>query len=243
MSAEDHPVHIAAGAVHADVIQRRECLRPEEVNSAQIEHELIGYTGVALNVAAQPAAVDGVDLTYDGNGHPRRRLVAHNEGGSAAALQILRRYRRHRHRFTAKLAVAKPDGRVVILNNGILRTAFRDSLSAPTPTVPGRPYTYQIQVWPTSYEFRTGDRIRREISSSHYPAFAPNPNTGAPFGDNSAVQTATQTISHDGQHPSTVTLPVTGLRQSRHGASRWSLKYDSQERYEMATALVAPAAI
>ena len=110
--------------------------------------------------------------------------------------------------FTAKLTVIKPDGRVINLNNGILRTSFRDSLSAPTPTTPGRPYEYQIHVWPTSYEFRPGDRIRLEISSSDYPQFAPNPNTGAPFGTDTATHTATQTILHDAEHPSAVTLPV-----------------------------------
>jgi len=110
--------------------------------------------------------------------------------------------------FTAKLTVAKPDGSVINLNNGILRTAFRDSLAAPTPTVPGLPYEYRIQIWPTSYEFRKGDRIRLEISSSDYPQFAPNPNTGAPFGENAAVQTAVQRILHDAAHPSAITLPV-----------------------------------
>src|SRR5262249_1332962 len=110
--------------------------------------------------------------------------------------------------FTAKLTAVKPDGAVVNLNNGIVRTSFRDSLSDPTPITPGRPYEYQIQVWPTSYEFRTGDRIRVEISSSDYPQFAPNPNTGAPFGTDTATQSATQTILHDGEHPSAVTLPV-----------------------------------
>jgi putative CocE/NonD family hydrolase len=110
--------------------------------------------------------------------------------------------------FTAKLTVAKPDGRVINLNSGILRSAFRDSLSTPAPSAPGRPYEYRIQIWPTSYEFRSGDRIRLEISSSDYPQFAPNPNTGAPFGENAAVQPATQTIMHDGGHPSAITLPV-----------------------------------
>ena len=110
--------------------------------------------------------------------------------------------------FTAKLAVVKPDGRVINLNNGILRTSFRDSLSDPTPIEPGRPYEYQIQVWPTSYEFARGDRIRLEISSSDYPQFAPNPNTGAPFGRDAAARTATQTILHDAAHPSALTLPV-----------------------------------
>ncbi|WP_110319951.1 CocE/NonD family hydrolase [Mycolicibacterium moriokaense] len=110
--------------------------------------------------------------------------------------------------FTAKLTAVKPDGQVINLNNGILRTSFRDSLSDPTPKTPGRPYKYQIHVWPTSYEFRAGDRIRLEISSSDYPQFAPNPNTGAPFGMDSATRTAVQTILHDQDHPSAVTLPV-----------------------------------
>ncbi|GAC1635497.1 MAG: CocE/NonD family hydrolase [Mycobacterium sp.] len=110
--------------------------------------------------------------------------------------------------FTAKLTAIKPDGTVINLNNGILRTAFRDSLSDPTPITPGRPYAYQIQVWPTSYEFRAGDRIGLEISSSDYPQFAPNPNTGAPFGVDAATHTATQTILHDAEHPSAVTLPM-----------------------------------
>ncbi|MFG1934357.1 CocE/NonD family hydrolase [Mycobacterium sp. NPDC048908] len=110
--------------------------------------------------------------------------------------------------FTAKLAVVKSDGAVINLNNGIVRTSFRDSLSDPAPTTPGRAYEYQIQVWPTSYEFRAGDRIRLEISSSDYPQFAPNPNTGAGFGSDAATQTATQSVLHDAQHPSSLTLPV-----------------------------------
>ena len=70
------------------------------------------------------------------------------------------------------------------------------------------PYRYTIAVWPTSYELSAGDRIRVEISSSDYPQFAPNPNTGAPFGMDTATHTAIQTILHDREHPSTVTLPV-----------------------------------
>ncbi len=110
--------------------------------------------------------------------------------------------------FTAKLTVVKPDGGVINLNDGILRTSFRDSLSDPTPTTPGHAYEYQIHIWPTSYEFRTGDLIRVEISSSDYPQFAPNPNTGVPFGTDANTRSATQTILHDAQHPSAVILPV-----------------------------------
>jgi hypothetical protein len=110
--------------------------------------------------------------------------------------------------FTAKLAVVKPDGTVVNLNDGILRTSFRDSLSNPTPVPPNQPTDYRIQIWPTSYLYRAGDRVRLEISSSDYPQFAPNPNTGEPFGQSAATVPATQTILHDAAHPSRVTLPV-----------------------------------
>nr|WP_232004995.1 CocE/NonD family hydrolase [Mycobacterium sp. ACS1612] len=110
--------------------------------------------------------------------------------------------------FTAKVAVVKPDGEVINLNNGIVRTSFRDSLAQPTPMTPDHPYEYRIQVWPTSYEYGKGDRIRLEISSSDYPQFAPNPNTGAAFGTDAVTRRATQTILHDAQHPTAVTLPV-----------------------------------
>ncbi|MCV7020274.1 CocE/NonD family hydrolase [Mycolicibacterium aichiense] len=110
--------------------------------------------------------------------------------------------------FTAKLIVVKPDGDAINLNNGIVRTAFRDSLSDPRPGVANQPYEYHIAIWPTSYEFGSGDRIRLEISSSDYPQFAPNPNTGEPFGQSVATQQATQTVLHDAAHPSAIVIPV-----------------------------------
>ncbi|WP_431240794.1 CocE/NonD family hydrolase [Mycolicibacterium aichiense] len=110
--------------------------------------------------------------------------------------------------FTAKLIVVKPDGDAINLNNGIVRTAFRDSLSDPRPGVANQPYEYHIAIWPTSYEFGAGDRIRLEISSSDYPQFAPNPNTGEPFGQSAATRQATQTILHDAAHPSAMVIPV-----------------------------------
>jgi hypothetical protein len=59
-----------------------------------------------------------------------------------------------------------------------------------------------------SYQFRAGERIRLEISSSDFPQYAPNPNTGAVFGQNDELRSATQTILHDAAHPSVLTLPV-----------------------------------
>jgi uncharacterized protein len=125
--------------------------------------------------------------------------------------------------FTAKLSVVKPDGRVINLNNGILRTAFRDSLSQPRPAqIPGRPYEYTIAIWPTSYLLSAGDRIRVEISSSDYPQFAPNPNTGEPFGQSADSTPATQTILHDTAHPSDVVLPI--IPSSAAGTNQFPIR-------------------
>ena len=110
--------------------------------------------------------------------------------------------------FTAKLDVVKPDGTVINLNDGILRTVFRNSLEHPEPGLPNTPYKYRIAIWPTSYLYSAGDRIRLEISSSDYPQFAPNPNTGDAFGVSAAKRTAEQSILHDGAHPSALILPV-----------------------------------
>jgi hypothetical protein len=110
--------------------------------------------------------------------------------------------------FTAKLVDVYPDGTAVNLNNGIQVARFRDSLSAPTLIEPGRVYRYTINIWPTSNLFLPGHRIRLEISSSDFPQFAPNPNTGEAFGVSARQVSARQTILHDADHPSALVLPV-----------------------------------
>ncbi len=110
--------------------------------------------------------------------------------------------------FTAKLVDVFPDGTAVNLANGILATRSRESLSHPSPIEPGRIYKYKINVWPTSNLFLPGHKIRLEISSSDFPQFAPNPNTGARFGTSTKWITAKQVIIHDREHQSAITLPV-----------------------------------
>ncbi|MBO0875711.1 MAG: CocE/NonD family hydrolase [Pseudonocardia sp.] len=110
--------------------------------------------------------------------------------------------------WTAKLDVVHPDGTSVNLNNGIQRASFRDSLSAPSPITPGQVYRYTITIWPTSNLFHAGDRIRVDVSSSDYPQFDPNPNTGDWLGDSTRTQPADQTVLHDAAHPSALLLPI-----------------------------------
>jgi putative CocE/NonD family hydrolase len=73
---------------------------------------------------------------------------------------------------------------------------------------PGRVYRYTIDLWATSNVFKAGHRIRVEISSSNFPRFDRNPNTGKPVAEDSALQPALQTILHNAQYPSHITLPI-----------------------------------
>lgn len=110
--------------------------------------------------------------------------------------------------WTAKLVVVHPDGTAINLNNGIQRASYRDSLTQPSPITPGQDYRYTITIWPTSNLFHSGDRIRLEVSSSDFPQFDPNPNTGDWLGDSTATRPAEQTILHDAAHPSALLLPI-----------------------------------
>jgi predicted acyl esterase len=116
--------------------------------------------------------------------------------------------------FTVKLVDVFPDGTAINLANGIQDARFRNSLSVPSLIQPGEVYKYTIHVWSTSNLFLPGHRIRVEISSSDFPQFAPNPNTGEPFGVSAKWQIAKQTILHDHDHPSSITLPVIPGRDS-----------------------------
>ena len=92
--------------------------------------------------------------------------------------------------------------------DAILRASFRKSLEKPEPIEPDKIYAYDISIWPTSNLFKAGHRIRLEISSSNFPHYDRNPNTGHPFGQDAELCVAQQTILHDRDHPSHVLLAV-----------------------------------
>lgn len=110
--------------------------------------------------------------------------------------------------FTAKLLDVFPDGYAMRLNDGIVRARFRTSIRRPTPIVPGRIYAYEIDCWAVSNLFRTGHCIRVEISSSAFPKFEPNLNTGRPIALDRRGVRARQTIFHDKDYPSCIVLPL-----------------------------------
>ncbi len=110
--------------------------------------------------------------------------------------------------WTAKLVDVHPDGRPINLCDGIIRARYRKDPQNPILIRPGRIYRYDIDLWVTSNVFLAGHKIRVEISSSNFPRFDRNPNTGAPFGKNAEIIKASQTIYHDKKYPSHILLPV-----------------------------------
>jgi hypothetical protein len=110
--------------------------------------------------------------------------------------------------FTAKLVDVWPDGFAQNLTEGIIRARYRESQEKPTFLNPGQTYKFTVDLWSTSNLFRKGHRLRLEISSSNFPRFDRNLNTG---GDSSSARNpvpATNSIYHDAEHPSALILPA-----------------------------------
>lgn len=110
--------------------------------------------------------------------------------------------------FTAKLVDIEPQGYARNVCDGVVRARFRSSLREPSLVAPGEPVEYEIDLWSTSHVFAPGHRLRLEISSSNFPRYDRNPNTGEPFGTANNVVVAQQEVFHDAARPSRIMLPV-----------------------------------
>jgi uncharacterized protein len=114
--------------------------------------------------------------------------------------------------FTAKLVDVAPDGLAQNLTEGIVRARYRDSQEKPNLMNPGQVYKFTIDVWSTSAVFLKGHMLRLEISSSNFPRFDRNLNTGEDPAFAKNYVSATNTIYHDAEHPSALILPVVPAR-------------------------------
>ena len=121
--------------------------------------------------------------------------------------------------FTAKLVdVYPPNGDFpagvdLYVADSIVRARYRDSLEHAELMTPGTVYPFKIEMYPTSLVFKKGHRIRVDISSSNFPRFDVNPNTGEPLNDNRRWAIAVNTIYHDAQHPSQIVLPIVPVQK------------------------------
>lgn len=113
--------------------------------------------------------------------------------------------------FVARLSDVFPDGRAIQLQNGVLRTRYRNLSGEPELLEPGRIYRFEIDLWATANRFKAGHRVRLDISSADFPRFDRNTNRGGRPG---APICAQQAIFHDRNHPSQLILNVVAQAKS-----------------------------
>jgi len=110
--------------------------------------------------------------------------------------------------FTAKLVDVDPDGKAMSVTDGIVSAHHLHSDGDGVPLVPGKVYEFIIKCNPTAYVFLKGHKLRLEISSSNFPAFARNLNTGEAIATGTEWCVAEQTVYHSKQYPSRIILPI-----------------------------------
>jgi len=110
--------------------------------------------------------------------------------------------------FTATLVDIFPNNYAHMIQEGIIRARYRNQNGKPSFIEPGKVYEYKIDLWSTSYVIKKGHRIRVEVSSSNFNRYDRNLNTGKEMGLSAEIAVANQTIFHNQDYPSHITLPV-----------------------------------
>lgn len=129
--------------------------------------------------------------------------------------------------FTAKLidvyppSADFPAGVDLNIADSIVRARYRNGPGKAELLQPGKPYEFTIEMYPTSLVFKRGHHIRLDISSSNFPRFDVNPNTGEPLNENRRWRIAENSVYSDAQHPSHIILPVIpSVQQTARAGSR-----------------------
>ena len=122
--------------------------------------------------------------------------------------------------FTGKLVDVAPNGFAMNLTDGIQRIAYRKSTSRPEAVKPGTVCEVTIDLWNTSHVFLKGHRLRVEISSSNFPRYSRNLNTGRQPETEVEMRKAQQTVFHQLKLPSRIVLPILSKTIGRQKASR-----------------------
>ncbi len=110
--------------------------------------------------------------------------------------------------FVVRLSDVYPDGRALFLAEGVIRARYRHGYERTELLEPGEPTELQIRMYPTSNLFRRGHRLRVDVTSSSFPRWSRNLNTGEDVGTGTRMQIAHQTVLHSSEYPSRVVLPV-----------------------------------
>ncbi len=110
--------------------------------------------------------------------------------------------------WTAKLIDVYPDGREMLVTDGILRARFRNGFETEEFMEPSGWYRFEIDLWSTAIVFNVGHRIMLAIANSNYPRFEINPNTDDPFGQGGDPLPADIILLAESDHPSRLMLPI-----------------------------------
>jgi putative CocE/NonD family hydrolase len=112
--------------------------------------------------------------------------------------------------FTVKLCDVWLDGRSFNIREGIVRARYRSSLVSPSLITPDEIYEYRVELGPTANVFKAGHRIRVDVSSSSFPQWDRNLNTGGPLGEEGAARAlvANQVVLHESRYASRIKLPI-----------------------------------
>ena len=109
--------------------------------------------------------------------------------------------------FTVKLCDVYPDGRSMLVTDGVRKAKFRKSFNKPELLTPGEVVEVDVDLWSTSIVFARGHRVRVSVSSSNFPRFDPNPNTGQPWTPDGETRVATNSLRLSAEYPSHIVLP------------------------------------
>ena len=110
--------------------------------------------------------------------------------------------------FVVVLTDVSPDGTSRLLSRNLLRAKYYKTFEKAELLAPDQTYELKIEMSPTSHVFKNGHRIRLNVSSSSFPAWIPNPNTGRDFKEGGPARVAINTVYHDRRRNSRLTLPV-----------------------------------
>jgi putative CocE/NonD family hydrolase len=110
--------------------------------------------------------------------------------------------------WVVRLCDVWPDGRSMSVCDGILRARHRESLTQATLLRPDEVYEFRVDLWSTAQVFKAGHRLRVHVTSSDFPRYDRNLNTGGPFGTESHSAVATNTVFHDAVRSSHLSLPI-----------------------------------
>jgi len=144
--------------------------------------------------------------------------------------------------FTAQITDVHPDGRSMLVTQGIQRMRWRLSMTEPAYLTPGEVYEVIVDLWMTSYIFEAGHRIRLSVSSSNYPRFSANRNNGrlVAFEDTAPAVIARNTLHTTAAYPSRLNLPTVKLDQV---PNNYKIRLDRPELAELARFLDIDVAV